>query len=421
MFVDKVKIFLKSGDGGNGSVAFHTEKFVPNGGPDGGDGGRGGDVIFEATHSLNTLNDFAHKKHFKASNGENGSGNKKFGRGGEDLVIKVPVGTVVKDFETERIIADMFADGQRTTIYKGGKGGRGNYHYANSRRQAPHFAQNGVITPEIEITLELKTIADVGLIGFPNVGKSTLLSVISNATPKIANYPFTTLSPNLGVVKHYDDTFVVADIPGLIEGASDGLGLGHDFLRHIERVRLLVHVVDISGSEEREPIEDFKKINNELKSYSKYLSKLPQIVVANKMDMPCADQNYELFCQKYGKKYKIYPAMALIHEGIKPLLDAIVAKLDTLPKVEPLQFEPYEIEQCDINQFEVVSRGEGIYEVVGGFVKDIARKIYLDDTESFRYFQTIIKKKGIIDQLKAKGMQEGDTVVIGEIEFEYME
>lgn len=421
MFLDKATISIKSGDGGNGAVTFHTEKFVPNGGPDGGDGGRGGDIVFVATTSSNTLNEYKYHRKFTAQNGQNGKGNKCFGRQGTDVVLYVPVGTIIKDTASGRIIVDLFKDGQRHVVYKGGRGGRGNYHFATPRRQAPHFAQNGEKTIPREVTLELKTIADVGLVGFPNVGKSTMLSVISAATPKIANYHFTTLSPNLGVVSHYDQTFVVADIPGLIEGASLGAGLGHEFLRHIERTRMLVHVVDISGSEHRNPIDDFVQINNELANYSSVLAKLPQIVVANKMDMPDAEENLKAFQKKFGKKYKIFPTMTLIHEGIKPVLDEISKVLATLPPVAPTEYEPFEYEKDDNGAYEIVVLEEGVFEVVGGLIDDLSRKIFFDDHDSFRYFQNVLKKRGVIEDLLKAGMKEGDTVVIGELEFEYME
>ncbi len=298
MFIDKVKIYIKAGNGGNGSASLHTEKYVANGGPDGGDGGKGGDIVFEATTAENTLNAFHFQKHFRAEDGENGSRKNCYGKQGKDLIVRVPVGTVVKTVDGE-IVADMYADGQRTVIAAGGKGGRGNRHFATARRQSPSFAEHGVKTKEHEVVLELKTIADVGLVGFPNVGKSTLLSVVSDAKPKIANYHFTTLSPNLGVVGYYDKSFVMADIPGLIEGASEGAGLGHSFLRHIERTRILVHVLDISGSEGRDPLDDFELINHEIYTYDEALKQLPMVVVANKMDMPNAEENLARFREKY--------------------------------------------------------------------------------------------------------------------------
>ena len=421
MYLDKVKIYIKGGNGGNGAVSFHTEKFVPNGGPDGGDGGKGGDVIFVADSGVNTLNQFHFTKHFRAGNGCNGEGKKCYGKQGEDIVVTVPVGTVIRDAESDRIICDMFDDGARQVVLQGGRGGRGNVHFANPRRQTPHFAQDGEKCEEREITLELKTIADVGLIGFPNVGKSTLLSVISQAKPKIANYHFTTLSPNLGVVTRFDQIFTVADIPGLIEGASEGLGLGYEFLRHIERTRMLVHVVDISGSEHRDPIADFEQINSELLKYDKALVDIPQIVVANKMDMPNADENLAKFKAKYGKKYKIFPTMTAIHEGVEPLLDEIAKTLPTLPPLERMEYEPFNFEKLNNLEYKVIKREEGVYEVTGGLVEDLARKVFFDDHESFRYFQNMLKKQGVIEALKDAGMVEGDTVIISDLEFENWE
>ena len=420
MFIDKVKIYIKSGNGGNGSASLHTEKYVANGGPDGGDGGKGGDIIFEATSSENTLNLFHFQKHFRAGNGENGGKKNCYGKQGEDLVVKVPVGTVVKTLDGQ-VIADMFHDGQREIILKGGKGGRGNRHFANSRRQSPSFAEHGVKTEEYEVILELKTIADVGLVGFPNVGKSTLLSVVSSARPKIANYHFTTLSPNLGVVSFYDQTFVMADIPGLIEGASEGAGLGHSFLRHIERTRILVHVVDISGSEDRNPIDDFNLINNEIYSYDEALKDLPMIVVANKMDMPNADENLKAFQKKFGKKYTIIPMTTIIHEGVDVLLKAIVDKLVTLPPLEPMQFEPISLQKEEEDTFEIVKLDEDVFEVVGGLVAILSRKVNMDDYDSFRYFQRVLKDKGVIKALRNAGATDGSTVIVGDIEFDFVD
>ena len=420
MFIDKVKIYIKSGNGGNGSASLHTEKYVANGGPDGGDGGKGGDIIFEATSSENTLNLFHFQKHFRAGNGENGGKKNCYGKQGEDLVVKVPVGTVVKTMDGQ-VIADMFHDGQREVILKGGKGGRGNRHFANSRRQSPSFAEHGVKTEEYEVILELKTIADVGLVGFPNVGKSTLLSVVSSARPKIANYHFTTLSPNLGVVSFYDQTFVMADIPGLIEGASEGAGLGHSFLRHIERTRILVHVVDISGSEDRNPIDDFNLINNEIYSYDEALKELPMIVVANKMDMPNADENLKAFQKKFGKKYTIIPMTTIIHEGVDVLLKAIVDKLVTLPPLEPMHFEPISLQKEEEDTFEIIKLDEDVFEVVGGLVAILSRKVNMDDYDSFRYFQRVLKDKGVIKALRNAGATDGSTVIVGDIEFDFVD
>ena len=420
MFIDKVKIYIKAGNGGNGSASLHTEKYVPNGGPDGGDGGKGGDIIFEATTAENTLNAFHYQKHFRAGNGENGGSKNCYGKRGADLVVKVPVGTVVKNTDGQ-IIADMFADGQRETILVGGKGGRGNWHFKTSRRQSPSFAEHGVKTEEYEVTLELKTIADVGLVGFPNVGKSTLLSVVSDAKPKIANYHFTTLAPNLGVVKYYDTTFVMADIPGLIEGASEGAGLGHSFLRHIERTRLLVHVVDISGSEERDPIDDFELINNEIFSYDESLKNLPMIVVANKMDMPNAEDNLKRFVKKYGKKYQIIPMTTIIHEGVDELIVAVAKTLQTLPPIEPLQYTPVKLQKDESDDFQIEILEEGVFEVVGGLVAMLARKVNLDDYDSFRYFQRVLRDKGVIAELRKLGAVDGNTVIVGDIEFEFVD
>lgn len=420
MFIDKVKIYIKAGNGGNGSASLHTEKFVPNGGPDGGDGGKGGDIVFVATASENTLNTFHFQKHFRAENGENGGKKNCYGKCGQNLEISVPVGTVIKTADG-RILADMFSDGQRAVVAKGGKGGRGNRHFATPRRRSPSFAEHGVKTEEHEVVLELKTIADVGLVGFPNVGKSTLLSVVSDAKPKIANYHFTTLSPNLGVVSYYDKTFVVADIPGLIEGASDGAGLGHSFLRHIERTRVLVHVLDISGSEDRDPLQDFQLINNEIYSYDEALRALPMIVVANKMDMPNSETNLARFVEKYGKQYKIIPATTIIHEGVSELLSALVEVLDTLPPLEPLSFQPLTLDVEETEDFSVDILEEDVFEVVGGLVAKLARKVNMDDYDSFAYFQRVLKQKGVIKALRAAGARDGSTVIVGELEFDFVD
>lgn len=420
MFIDKVKIYIKAGNGGNGSASLHTEKYVANGGPDGGDGGKGGDIVFEATTAENTLNAFHFQKHFRAENGENGGKKNCYGKQGKDLIVRVPVGTVVKTVDGD-IIADMFDNGQRTVIAAGGKGGRGNRHFATARRQSPSFAEHGVKTKEHEVVLELKTIADVGLVGFPNVGKSTLLSVVSDAKPKIANYHFTTLSPNLGVVGYYDKSFVMADIPGLIEGASEGAGLGHSFLRHIERTRLLVHVVDISGSEGRDPLADFELINNEIFSYDKQLKDLPMVVVANKMDMPQAEENLARFRKKYGKKYKIIPMMTLIHEGVDELLTTLVDILDKLPPVEPLVYTPVSLDKEEEETFEIEQLEDDVFEVTGGLVEILSRKVNLDDYDSFRYFQRVLKDKGVIAALRKAGATDGSTVIVGDIDFDFID
>ena len=420
MFIDKVKIYIKAGDGGNGSASLHTEKYVPNGGPDGGDGGKGGDVIFVATSAENTLNEFHYQKHFRAGNGGNGGSKNCYGKKGADIIVKVPVGTVIKNTDGE-IIADMFQDGQQQVILSGGRGGRGNYHFKTSRRQSPSFAEHGVKTQEYEVVLELKTIADVGLVGFPNVGKSTLLSVVSQAKPKIANYHFTTLSPNLGVVNYYDTTFVMADIPGLIEGASEGAGLGHSFLRHIERTRLLVHVLDISGSEQRDPLQDFELINNEIYSYDAALKRLPMIVVANKMDMPYAEENLRRFTDKYGDKYTIVPMTTIIHEGVNQLIAEIARQLAELPPLQPLEFTPVALEQQHSDDFAVEILEPDVFEVVGGLVETLSRKINLDDYDSFGYFQRVLKERGVISELRKAGAHDGSTVIVGDVEFDFVD
>ncbi len=420
MFIDKVKIYIKAGNGGNGSASLHTEKYVANGGPDGGDGGKGGDIVFEATTAENPLNAFHFQKHFRAEDGENGSRKNCYGKQGKDLIVRVPVGTVVKTVDGE-IVADMYADGQRTVIAAGGKGGRGNRHFATARRQSPSFAEHGVKTKEHEVVLELKTIADVGLVGFPNVGKSTLLSVVSDAKPKIANYHFTTLSPNLGVVGYYDKSFVMADIPGLIEGASEGAGLGHSFLRHIERTRILVHVLDISGSEGRDPLDDFELINHEIYTYDEALKQLPMVVVANKMDMPNAEENLARFREKYGDKYTIIPMMTLIHEGVDKLLETIVGILETLPEPKPLEYTPVSLDKEVEETFEIEELEEDVFEVTGGLVEILSRKVNLDDYDSFRYFQRVLKDKGVIAELRKHGAKDGSTVIVGDIEFDFVD
>ncbi len=419
MFIDKVKIFIKAGNGGNGSASLHTEKYVPNGGPDGGDGGKGGDIVFVATVAENTLNAFHFQKHFRAENGADGGKKNCYGKCGADLIVKVPVGTVVKTTD-DKIIADMYSDGQREVILKGGRGGRGNKHFATPRRRSPSFAEHGVKTEEHEIILELKTIADVGLVGFPNVGKSTLLSVVSDAKPRIANYHFTTLSPNLGVVSYYDKTFVVADIPGLIEGASDGAGLGHSFLRHIERTRVLVHVLDISGSEGRDPIADFNLINGELFKYDETLKELPMIVVANKMDMPNAEENLQRFREKFAE-YPIVPMTTIIHEGVEELLKILVDVLEKLPPAQPIEYQAVTLEEEESYDFQIEVLDEDVFEVVGGLVKVLSRKVNMDDYDSFGYFQRVMKERGVITALRHAGAKDGSTVIVGELEFDFVD
>ena len=419
MFIDKAKIYIKSGNGGNGCTSFYTEKYVPDGGPDGGDGGKGGDVIFTVDERLNSLTDFRYEQHFRAANGENGSSRFCHGKNAPDLVVKVPRGTIIRDAETGKIIADMYEENATVTVLKGGYGGKGNARFKSSRRKAPRFSQTGEVTDEHAVTLELKTIADVGLVGYPNVGKSTLLSVISSAKPKIANYHFTTLSPNLGVVKRYDGAFVVADIPGLIEGAGDGVGLGTEFLRHVDRTRLIVHVVDISGSEGRDPVADYRTINAELKKYDKRLASLPQIVALNKADLLIDDEAVKNFRRHVRKP--IYLISGATRQGIDALLDAVYDKLQTLPPAEKLDYEPFEYERRDTTGFTVTRDDDGGFDVGGGLVEELARNVVLDSYDSFRYFQKKLKETGIIKALRKAGAKDGDTVRVLDIEFEYVE
>ncbi len=422
MFVDREVVFLKSGDGGNGAVSFLRYKGVANGGPDGGDGGKGGSIYFVADKHKTSLLEFMYKRKYVAEDGGKGDTNNKHGKDGEDLYISVPLGTVLYDSESGKIICDMYYDGQVQLVLEGGNGGKGNVHFCTSRRHAPHFYQTGEKTEMKKIVLELKIIADVGLIGFPNVGKSTILSKVSGAKPKIANYHFTTMSPNLGVVKYYDDTFVCADIPGLIEGASEGAGLGIEFLKHIERTRVLVHVVDISGIEGREPYEDFKKINSELKNYSEVLSKRPQIVVLNKCDIYGAEENAKEFIKKIKGKYKVFCVKAISGEGLEEVVKEIFETLKTLPAPAPIEHEEFKYEKVDVRKFEVRKDEEdGIYIVDGPIVKLLERNVVLDDMDSLAYMQKTLKDYGVLDALRKAGAKDGDTVVIGEIEFDYLD
>ncbi len=419
MLVDRIRIYIRAGNGGNGCTSFYTEKYVSNGGPDGGDGGNGGNVIFEADSRMTSLLDFKYESHFRAPDGEKGSGRYCNGKSGKDLVIKVPRGTVITDFESGGTIADLFTDGERITVLKGGRGGKGNARFKSSRRQAPHFSQLGEQTEEKCVTLELKTIADVGLVGYPNVGKSTLLSSVSSAKPKIANYHFTTLSPNLGAVRYYEHGFVVADIPGLIDGASKGAGLGIDFLRHVERTRLIVHVVDISASEGRDPVEDYKSINRELKDFSPELSKRPQIVALNKAELLPDDRAVTEF--KRRVKVPCFPISAVTRQGLDELLRCVWETLSTLPPVAPLEFEPFVYPERDTTGFSVRRDDDGAFEVVGGMIEELARGVVLNSYDSFNYFQKRLRDDGVIKALKKAGAQEGDTVRILDIEFEFVE
>ena len=421
MFLDKVKIECKAGNGGNGVVAFRREKYVPNGGPNGGDGGRGGDIIFKVSKDMDNLGDFRFKKKFKAENGEDGSGNNKFGKNGESLYIFVPRGTVIRNASNNKVIADMVEIDEEKVILKGGLGGRGNSHFATSTRQAPRFAEQGVVTKPFELILELKTLADVGLVGFPNVGKSTLLSSVSNARPKIANYHFTTLTPNIAVVNAYGSSFVMADIPGLISGASEGAGLGIDFLRHIERTRLLVHVVDIAGTEGRNPLDDYYAINSELEQYGENVANIPQIVALNKSDMLIDRSDIDKFKQSISKDIPVFVISAYTHEGLEELIECVIKTLAKLPKVERLEVEEVEIDKRNLRDFQVKKLSEGVFEVTGELVFEIMKRVNLDDMVSNAYFQKRIKNDGIIDALLNIGLKEGDMINIGDYELQYFE
>lgn len=424
MFVDSARIYVKAGDGGDGAVSFHREKYVAAGGPDGGDGGKGGDIVFKVDNNLSSLIDFSYKRKYVAKKGENGSSKNSFGKSAPDVVIKVPRGTVVKELKTGRILADMSGD-EPVVIAKGGKGGRGNAHFATSTRQIPKFAKPGFRGDEYELLLELKLIADVGLVGFPNVGKSTLISVVSAAKPKIANYHFTTLTPVLGVVKIEDGkSFVMADIPGLIEGASEGVGLGHEFLRHVERCRLIVHVVDVSGSEGRDPIEDFEAINKELAGFSQELADAPQIVAANKSDMASPEQIQRFKDYIQNKGYKFFEISAATTRGTKELVYEVWEELGKLPPVKQFEAQPLTREELDAKllskkEFEITVE-DGIYFVEADWLWDIIRVADMEDYSSLQYFQNVLRSTGIIDKLEEMGINEGDTVAIFDFEFEYV-
>ena len=424
MFTDYTKIIIKSGDGGNGAATFRREKYVAAGGPDGGDGGNGGNVYFQVDKDKNTLIDFRYNRKFKAKNGENGSGSHCNGKYGEDLYIKVPIGTVVKDVETGKVVADLSKPGQTELILKGGRGGRGNSHFATATRQAPRFSEDGEKGEEKELILELKLLADVGLLGFPNVGKSTFLSVVTDAKPKIANYHFTTIEPNLGVVKIKNgDSFVIADIPGIIEGASEGVGLGIQFLRHVERTRLLLHVIDVSGVEGRDPVEDFYTINEELKKYSEKLSTRKQIIVANKMDIMQDDKGLkELEALAKKEKLELYKISGVTGEGVSELLNRVSEVLKTLPKEEIVEAEDREVYtlEDDKNDF-TVRKEDDMFILEGKAVNRLMGRINIDDNESMYYFQKNLKSLGIEDELKRQGIKEGDLVKVLNWTFEWYE
>ncbi|NLT12362.1 MAG: GTPase ObgE [Clostridiaceae bacterium] len=421
MFTDKVKIHVKGGDGGRGMVAFHTEKYITNGGPDGGDGGKGGDVILRATKNQSTLRSFRFKRKFFAPDGENGKNRKMYGRGGDNLVIDVPVGTLVKDVESGKIITDMIEDGMTVVIANGGRGGQGNIHFSNSVRQAPNFARAGIPGDEYELILELKLLADVGLVGLPNAGKSTLLSVISAAKPKIANYPFTTIEPVIGMVQYDDVSFVVADIPGLIEGAHQGAGLGMDFLRHIERTRLLVHVVDVSAEDGGDAITDFETISSELEQYDASLKDRPRIVVANKMDQATEEQisQFESYVKNLG--FDFFLMSAAIADGTEPLVQALARMVPLLERPElKIAVEEEKLYKFEEEQLFEINVIDGVYCVEGPFIRNLSDSTNFDDPDSLNYFQRIMRKRGIIDALEKKGIQEGDPVKMYDIEFEYI-
>ncbi|KAI4453660.1 developmentally regulated gtp-binding protein-related [Holotrichia oblita] len=424
MFIDRVKINIKAGDGGDGGISFYTEKYVEKGGPDGGDGGRGGDLIFKADPDKNSLYDITFQAFYRAENGENGMPKYCFGKNGKNFVIKVPTGTVIRDAETGGIIADLYQPDSEIVVLKGGSGGKGNARFKSSRRQAPRFSQTGRKTEEHTVILELKTIADVGLIGYPNVGKSTLLSMLTAARPKIANYHFTTLSPNLGICAYHDNTFIIADIPGLIEGAGKGLGLGHEFLRHIERTRMLVHLVDISAEEGRDPYKDYMTINAELNEYNSKLIDLPQIVALSKIDGVADPKSIKKFIDKLKKKnpdIRIVPICSIMGEGLEELKKNIFEVLSCIPKKGPLEFEPFEYTAPDISEFDIERDDDGAYVIFGGMIDEFSRGVVLSDMESLRYLQKKLKENGVFKALRKMGIKDGDTVRILDVEFDFVE
>lgn len=421
-FIDKATIYIKAGNGGNGCAAFHREKYVAKGGPSGGDGGRGGNIVFVADPQDTTLLAFKRAAHFRAENGEAGRPELQSGKDGENLIIRVPVGTIVRDVESGAILADMSEAGKEKTVLYGGRGGKGNARFATPTHQAPRFAQNGIKTEERQVELELKTIADAGIIGFPSVGKSTILSVLTSARPKIAAYHFTTLTPNLGVAERHGRSFVLADIPGLIEGAAEGAGLGHDFLRHIERTRILIHVLDASGSEMRDPLDDYRKINAELASFSEALAALPQIVCCNKMDLPGAEENYERIRKELAKEnVPVFAVSAATAKGFDAMLDCVLNLLDTLPPVRV--YDEAELDTGAVYEkgFKIRREDDGSFLVEGGDVERLLDTTDPDDEVSMRRFQQMLIKLGIIAALREMGAKDGDTVILGEWDFDFTE
>ena len=423
MFIDKARIFVKAGNGGNGSVSFRREKYVPAGGPDGGDGGRGASIIFKVDTGLRTLMDFKYKKKYVGEPGADGSKKRQAGKNGEDLVLKVPPGTIIRDEATNLIIADLKHDGDEAVVAKGGRGGKGNQHFANAVRQAPAFARSGSDGVEKWVVLELKMIADVGLLGFPNVGKSTFLSVVTKAKPKIANYHFTTLTPNLGVVQtKFGESFVLADIPGLIEGAAEGVGLGHDFLRHVERTKVLIHIVDISGLEGRDALDDFDKINGELKLYNEKLATRPQVVVANKMDILEDESIFDEFKNELeGRGYKVFKMSAATRQGVDDVIAYVSELLREAEEIELVSEEEMFRPELDEVQDEglQIDIEDGVYVVTGKSLRRIMYSVNFDDMESLQYFQKAMEIQGVFDRLREMGIEDGDTVRIYEIEFEF--
>lgn len=422
MFVDNARITIKAGNGGNGAVAFHREKYVASGGPDGGDGGKGGDILFQADDHLATLSDFRYKRKYHAENGANGQGSRRTGKKGQDLIIRVPRGTIIKEAESGAVLADVSSD-EPVVIAKGGKGGWGNQHFATPTRQAPRFSRDGYPGEEWEVILELKLLADVGLLGFPNVGKSSLISVVSEAKPIIADYHFTTITPVLGVVRMGpESSFVMADIPGLIEGAGEGVGLGHRFLRHVERCRMLVHIVDVAGSEGRDPIEDFKIINKELEVFNPELVDCPQIVAANKVDLAEDEQleRFRNFIKEQGLEY--YEIIAPIAEGTQELINAVAAKLATLPPIKRYETEavPMEVLEKKKDTGFRITEIDGDYYVEAEWMLRILNKTDIDDYEELQYFQRVLESSGVFEELRKRGIKDGDTVIIYDLEFEYV-
>ncbi len=422
MFYDKAKIYVKAGDGGNGVVAFRREKYIPEGGPNGGDGGNGGSVILVGDSGLRTLVDFKYRPHYKAKRGEHGQGKNKHGKNAPDLIINVPVGTIIKNFETDSIIADITEHGQKVVVAKGGRGGRGNARFVSAKNRVPSIAEKGEPGEEVTLFLELKLLADVGLIGFPNAGKSTLISVISAAKPKIADYPFTTLVPNLGVVSVDEgESFVVADIPGLIEGAHKGAGLGHEFLRHIERTKIFVHVMDMSPGEDKDVIKDFNTINNELKLYNPKLAEKKQVIAANKMDIPGSEKNLEILKKEIGHQYEIFPISAVTTAGLKPLLRKLAQLVDEITPEPLYNIDDFKVIEEEPDERFTIEKEDGIFVVKGKEVEKHFAMTDFENEEAVKRFQRILKVMGVEDALKEQGIDYGDTVRIGDLEFEFVE